>query len=78
VAYAGTATWISGAGYLLPLVGWPVRLAGGAYSIYLLYLGLPVTMHCPRGQATACTLVIVLAAIVVGTVISALLSALAR
>jgi hypothetical protein len=36
----------------------------GLYSLYLLYLGLPIVMKSPREKAVAYTAVVVLAAIV--------------
>ena len=41
----------------------------GVYSLYLLYLGLPVVMKSPREKALAYTAVVVLAAIVLFVVI---------
>lgn len=51
VAYAYTASWIAGVGLVVPGLRWPIVLAGGVYSIYLLYLGLPYTMKCPPERA---------------------------
>jgi hypothetical protein len=41
----------------------------GLYSLYLLYLGLPVLMKSPREKAMAYTAVVILAAIVLFMVI---------
>ena len=60
VAYSATAGWVAGVGALIPLVGWIVEIAGSAYSVYLLYLGLPVLMRCPPQRALLYTIVIVL------------------
>ncbi len=66
VAYAYTASWVAGIGQLLPWVGILVSLAGAIYSIYLLNLGLPHTMKCPREKSKAYTAVTIVIAILVG------------
>jgi hypothetical protein len=63
-AYATTAAWVAGIGQMLPGVGGLILLAGGIYSVYLLYLALPTTMKCPPEKAVAYTAVSVVAAIV--------------
>jgi len=76
-AYAMTAAWIAGIAQILPVVGVLITIAGGAYSVYLLYLGLPVTMKAPQDKAIAYTAVSVvaamllfwIAAVIVGTVL---------
>ncbi|MGH8516953.1 MAG: Yip1 family protein, partial [Panacagrimonas sp.] len=69
VAYTYTASWIAGLAVLLPWVGVLVGLAGGVYSVYLLYLGLPHTMRAPPERAGGYTAVIVLLGFLVGIVI---------
>lgn len=69
-AYAMTASWIAGIAQVLPFIGVLILLAGGIYSIYLLYVGLPVTMKSPPDKAAAYTAVSVIAAIVLFWVIS--------
>jgi hypothetical protein len=64
-AYAMTAVWVAGIGQLLPFLGTLVGLAGGIYSIYLLYLGLPVTMKAPPEKAAGYTAVSIIAEIIV-------------
>jgi len=66
IAYAYTASWIAGVGLLVPGLRWLIGLAGGAYSIYLLYLGLPYTMKCPPENARRYAAVTIVAAILVG------------
>ncbi len=65
VTYAYTASWLAGIGQLLPWIGLLVLIAGGVYSIYLLYLGLPHTMKCPPEKAKVYTAVALLIAILV-------------
>ena len=71
VAYAYTAAWVAGVGQLLPWVGMAILLAGSLYSIYLLYLGLPMMMQCPVEKAKGYTAVAIIVAVIVGFVISA-------
>jgi hypothetical protein len=65
VAYAYTAAWIAGVGFIVPGLRWLILLAGGIYSIYLLRLGLPYTMKCPPERAWPYTAVAIIAAIIV-------------
>lgn len=74
VAYAYTASWVAGAAVLLPWVGWLIGLLGGAYSIYLLHLGLPILMQCGPDKATAYTVATVFIAIVLSIVMGILVS----
>ena len=50
VAYASTASMVSGLSYLLGALPF-LMILGALYSLYLLYLGLPVLMRCPPGRA---------------------------
>lgn len=70
--YASTASWLAGIGYLLWFLGSVVMLAGAAYSVYLLYMGLPHTMKAPADKAVGYTAVVVVAAIVVFLIAGAL------
>jgi hypothetical protein len=70
VAYASTASWIAGIGQVLPWVSMLILLAGGIYSIYLLYLGLPQTMKCPAEKAAGYTAVTIVIAILLSWLIS--------
>ncbi len=69
-AYAYTASWIAGVGTLVPWLGILIAIAGGLYSIYLLYLGLPHTMKSPPDKAAGYTAVTVVVAIVLSWVIT--------
>ena len=70
VAYAYTASWIAGVGVILGMgLGALIALAGGIYSIYLLYLGLPQTMKCPPEKAGGYTAVSIICAIVLGWIV---------
>jgi hypothetical protein len=76
VAYAYTASWIAGAGQIVPGIGFLILLAGGIYSIYLLYLGLPHTMKCPPEKAAGYTAVTIIIAIILWFVIAAVVGAI--
>ncbi|KGO34001.1 MAG: Yip1 family protein [Desulfoprunum sp.] len=76
VAYSYTAAWVAGAAQVLPWIGMFIALAGSIYSIYLLYLGLPVLMKCPPQKAMGYTAVTIIAAMIVSFVISAVVGGL--
>lgn len=77
VAFAYTASWIAGAGQIVPALGLLIVLAGGIYSIYLLYLGLPHTMKCPPEKAAGYTAVTIIIAIVLGFVVASITAGVA-
>jgi hypothetical protein len=66
-AYSSTASWLAGIFALIP--GLRMLMILGFYSLFLLYLGLPVLMKSPREKALGYTVVVVLAAIVLYMVI---------
>jgi Yip1 domain len=61
-AYSSTAAWLAGIFLIIP--GLRMLTILGAYSFYLLYLGLPVLMRSPSENAMTYTVVVILAAIV--------------
>jgi hypothetical protein len=69
VTYAYTASWVASIAQLLPWIGMLVVLAGGIYGIYLLYLGLPHTMKCPKEKAGGYTAVTVVVAVLAGWIV---------
>lgn len=73
-AYASTPHWVGGVFALLPALGL-VSLLLSLYSLYLLYVGLPVVMKAPRDQATPYTAIVIIAAIVVFLIMSAVVAA---
>lgn len=48
VIYAATAMWVGGLAELYPALGIPVGILAGLYSLYALYVGLPVMMGVPE------------------------------
>lgn len=69
-AYSLTASWVAGIFALIP--GLRILTVLGLYSLYLLYLGLPVLMKTPREKAIGYTAVVIIAAIVLSLVIGAI------
>ena len=61
-AYSYTASWVAGIFMLIPALSFLSIL--GVYSLYLLFLGLPVLMKSPKEKALAYTAVVIIAAIV--------------
>jgi hypothetical protein len=74
-AYSCTAAWLGGIFSLIPAIS-ILAIIPGIYSLYLLYLGLPVLMKSPQDKALAYTVVVLIAAIVIFVVIGAVSSAL--
>jgi hypothetical protein len=70
-AYSYTPAWVAAVLNVAPMLGIIVFLAS-LYGLYLLYLGLPVLMRCPKDKALGYTIVIVLCAIVLGAILAAL------
>lgn len=77
VAYSYTASWVAGVGRLLPWLSALVALAGAAYSVYLLYVGLPSVMRVPRERVAGYTAVIVIIAIIIGYLVEVITGGIA-
>jgi hypothetical protein len=74
--YSYTPGWIAGVLGIIPalsLIGLVIAL----YGIYLLYLGLPRLMGNPEEKSIAYTAVVVISAIVIGILVSAMASGIA-
>jgi len=72
--YSPTAMWLAGVFALLPPVSFLAIL--GLYSIYILYVGVPIVGRVPEAKAVPFILVLVLLGVVVNLVIGALLGML--
>ncbi|HEU5217528.1 MAG TPA: Yip1 family protein [Gemmatimonadales bacterium] len=68
-AYASTASWVAGIFMLIPGLG--ILTILGLYSLYLLFLGLPILMKSPEDKSLGYTVVTILCGIVVYFVIGA-------
>ena len=71
VVYSYTAAWLGGVFSLIPAIS-ILGLLCGLYSLYLLYLGIPVLMKSPEDKSLVYTVVAVVCAIVVSIVIGAI------
>jgi hypothetical protein len=69
--YSYTPAWIAGVLNIVPLLG-IFAIFAAFYGLYLLYLGLPRLMKCPEDKAVAYTAVVVVCAIILSIVISAI------
>ena len=68
VAYSFTAAWVGGVFSLIPVLG-IITLLFVLYSLYLLFLGLPVLMKAPGDKSVGYTVVVVICTILVSWVI---------
>ena len=68
--YSYTPAWVAGVLHVIPWLG-VISVLGAFYGLYLLYLGLPVLMRCPKEKALGYTVVLVICAIVLGMAIAA-------
>jgi hypothetical protein len=71
--YAYTPALVAGVMRILPILGGLVQFVAALYSLYVLYLGLPVLMKAPKDKAPGYTVVVVICAIIVGVMISGVL-----
>ena len=71
VAYGATAGLVGGIFSLLPALSM-LGLLAAAYSIYLLYTGIPVLMKAPEDKAVGYTAVLVVCGVVAGLILGAL------
>jgi Yip1 domain. len=70
-AYSFTPAWVAAILRILPTLHIVAALIG-LYGLYLMYVGLPVLMRTPADKALGYTVVVVLCAIVLSIIISAL------
>jgi MFS family permease len=75
-AYSYTASWVAGIFAIIPVLGGLIALAGGIYSLYLLYIGLPTMMRTPQEKVMGYFIVALICAIVVSIVITAVIGGL--
>ena len=71
IAYGGTAGFVGGIFSLVPALS-VLGLLAGLYSIYLIYMGVAVTMRCPASKSAIYTAVIVVCAIVASLLLGSL------
>lgn len=73
VVYGYTGSWVGGLLNIIPFIGWLGSLAGGIYSIYLLYLGFPHTMKTPQDKVVVYMIVVVIILIVIYMILTAII-----
>ena len=73
-AYYPTALWIASILLIIPGIGFLAMIVGGIYSLYLLYLGLPILMKTPADKTPAYFGVTLIAAIVVLGIMNAIVN----
>ena len=71
-AYSSTASWLAGIFMIIPALG--ILSIVGLYSLYLLFLGLPVMMKSPQDKSLGYTVVVILCAIVLFAIVGAVTS----
>ena len=74
-AYSYTPVWVLGILSIIPMLGM-LTLLGALYAVYLLYLGLQAVTKAPQDKAVPYTLVVVVAAIVLGFIAALIVGAL--
>jgi hypothetical protein len=73
--YSYTPAWLAGALQIVPLLGL-LAIIAGLYSLYVLYLGLPVLMKNPPDKSVAYTVVVVICAIVLAVIFGVITTAI--
>ena len=73
-AYSGTAYWLAGIFGIIPNLSFLAIV--GLYSLYLYYTGLPVLMKVPADKAIGYILAIIVAAIVLFFIVTAITAAI--
>jgi hypothetical protein len=71
--YSATAAWVAGMFNVLPYLGWLIAFVGALYTLYLLYLGLPVLMRTAADKALPYTGLVIVAVIVLWLLITMVL-----
>jgi hypothetical protein len=62
--YANTPNWIASILFIFPSLS-PIVMIASLYSLYLLYLGLPVLMETPKEKVVAYIIVVIIVSIIV-------------
>jgi Yip1 domain len=67
--YAMTALFVAGIAYVVPLLGFFVPLLACLYTLYLLYLGLPVVMKAPVERSFGYTIAVIVISGIVSMIV---------
>lgn len=73
IAYSSTAVWVGGIFQLIPVLAIIATLFG-LYSLYLLFIGMPIMMKAPQDKAVIYTIAVLVVVIIVYWVALALTS----
>lgn len=80
VVFACTAAWVGGILAIIPVLGMLGAIAGGLYSIYLFYLGVPKLMATPPDKVVpymlVCAVVLIVISMLVGMVVGGVATAI--
>ena len=76
VVYAYTESWVGGLLLVIPYLGMFGSIAGGIFSVYLFYLGLPKLMNTPQDKVVGYMVVSALIMIVIMAVIGLVVGSL--
>jgi hypothetical protein len=69
VTYSMTASWVGAIFGIIPILGWLLSFLASLYGIFIFYNGVTTMMKVPEAKAIGYTVVVIIAAIVVGAVI---------
>ncbi len=69
VSYSYTPVWIGGLLAILPVLRWIGAIAGAAYGLYLLYIGLPKIKKTPADKQVGYFVVSLLVTVVISVII---------
>ena len=75
VAYSATPSYVAGLLSFIPVLGWLISIAGWAYGIYLMYLGIGPLKKTPEDKKAVYMIVTYVIMIVIYFVIAAILGA---
>jgi hypothetical protein len=76
VAYSSTPSYVAGLLSFIPIIGWLIAIAGWAYGIYLMYLGIGPLKKTPEDKKIVYMLVTYVILIAIYFVIAAILGAI--
>ena len=75
IAFSQTPAWLAGVLNVVPLLAILIIVAA-IYGIYVLYLGLPVLMKCPKEKAVGYTALVIIIAIVISIILGVVMGAI--
>ncbi len=75
IANSCLPVWVAGMCLLIPLLGILIVLLAALYSLFVLYLGAPITLRVPKDKSVGYTAVLIIVGFVAALVIAAIMSA---